>query len=128
PHKGTLDYASPAVSQATGTLAARAIFANPDRTLLPGFFVRVRIPEEQLNALLVPDAAVGSDQGGRYLLLVGKDNVVEQRKVEIGVRLGDLRVIESGLGANDRVVIGGIIRALPGQKVDPQLQTIAAAQ
>jgi RND family efflux transporter MFP subunit len=128
PHKGTLDYASPTVSQATGTLAARGIFANPNRTLLPGLFVRVRTPEEQLNALLVPDSAVGSDQGGRYLLLVNKDNVVEQRKVEVGIRLGDLRVIESGLQPNDRVVIGGIIRALPGQRVDPKLQTIAAAQ
>jgi RND family efflux transporter MFP subunit len=128
PHKGTLDYASPTVSQATGTLAARGIFANPNRTLLPGLFVRVRTPEEQLNALLVPDSAVGSDQGGRYLLLVNKDNVVEQRKVEIGIRLGDLRVIESGLQPNDRVVIGGIIRALPGQKVDPKLQTVAAAK
>jgi multidrug efflux pump subunit AcrA (membrane-fusion protein) len=54
--------------------------------------------------------------------------VVEQRKVEVGIRLGDLRVIESGLQPNDRVVIGGIIRALPGQRVDPKLQTIAAAQ
>ena len=127
-HKGVLDYASPTVSQATGTLAARAIFANPQRALLPGFFVRVRIPEEQQNALLVPDAALGSDQGGRYLLVVGNDNVVAQRKVTIGVRQGDLRVIESGLDANDRVVIEGIVRALPGQKVDPRLQTIAAAK
>jgi RND family efflux transporter MFP subunit len=128
PHKGTLDYASPTVSQATGTLPVRAIFANPDRALLPGFFVRVRIPEEQQNALLVPDAALGSDQGGRYLLIVGKDNVVLQRKVTIGVRQGDLRVIESGLDTNDRVVIDGIVRALPGQKVEPRLQTIAAAK
>jgi RND family efflux transporter MFP subunit len=128
PHKGTLDYASPTVSQATGTLPVRAIFANPDRALLPGFFVRVRIPEEQQNALLVPDAALGSDQGGRYLLIVGNDNVVMQRKVTIGVRQGDLRVVESGLEPNDRVVIDGIVRALPGQKVESRLQTIAAAK
>jgi RND family efflux transporter MFP subunit len=128
PHKGTLDYASPTVTQGTGTLAARAIFANPDRALLPGFFVRVRIPEEQQNALLIPDAALGSDQGGRYVLVVGNDNVVEQRKVTLGVRQGDLRVIESGLEPKDRVVIDGIVRALPGQKVDPRVQTIAAAK
>jgi RND family efflux transporter MFP subunit len=128
PHKGNVDYASPTVSPTTGTLAARAIFANPDRTLLPGFFVRVRIPEEQLNALLVPDAALGSDQGGRYLLVVGNDNVVQQRNVTLGIRVGNLRVIESGLDHSDKVVIGGIVRALPGQKVDPQLQTITAAK
>jgi RND family efflux transporter MFP subunit len=128
PHKGNVDYASPTVSPTTGTLAARAIFANPDRTLLPGFFVRVRIPEEQLNALLVPDAALGSDQGGRYLLVVGNDNVVQQRNVTLGIRVGNLRVIESGLDRSDKVVIGGIVRALPGQKVDPQLQTITAAK
>jgi RND family efflux transporter MFP subunit len=128
PHKGMLDYAAPNVSQATGTLAARAVLANPDRVLLPGFFVRVRIPEEQQNALLVPDAALGTDQGGRYLLIVGNDNLVEQRKVTIGARLGDLRVIESGLDRNDRVVVAGIVRAIPGQKVDPQLQSIAAAK
>ena len=128
PHKGTLDYASPTVSQSTGTLAARAIFANSDRALLPGFFVRVRIPEDQQNALLVPDAALGSHQGGRYLLVVGNDNVVQQRNVTLGIRVGSLRVIESGLDRNDRVVVGGIVRALPGQKVDPQLQTLTAAK
>ena len=73
----------------------------------------------------MPDAALGSDQGGRYLLVVNKDNVVEQRKVTIGPKVGDLRVIESGLKPDDRVVVAGILRAIPGQKVDPQLQTIA---
>jgi multidrug efflux pump subunit AcrA (membrane-fusion protein) len=62
------------------------------------------------------------------VLVVGNDNVVEQRKVTLGVRQGDLRVIESGLEPKDRVVIDGIVRALPGQKVDPRVQTIAAAK
>jgi RND family efflux transporter MFP subunit len=127
PYKGTLDYASPSVSQATGTLAVRAILANPDRRLLPGYFVRVRIPRQpKAQSLLVPEAALGSDQGGRYLLVVGKDNVVEQRKVTIGPRVGDLRVIDKGLAADDRVVVDGILRAIPGQKVDPQLASIPA--
>jgi RND family efflux transporter MFP subunit len=124
PYKGTLDYASPSINQATGTLAVRAILANPDRRLLPGFFVRVRIPDQQSKALLVPEAALGSDQGGRYLLLVGKDNIVEQRKVTIGPSVGDLRVIDKGLAANDRVVVDGILRAIPGEKVDPQMQSL----
>ena len=124
PYKGTLDYASPSINQATGTLAVRAILANPDRRLLPGFFVRVRIPDQQSKALLVPEAALGSDQGGRYLLVVGKDNVVEQRKVTIGPSVGDLRVIDKGLAADDRVVVDGILRAIPGEKVDPQMQSL----
>jgi len=124
PYKGTLDYASPSINQATGTLAVRAILANPDRRMLPGFFVRVRIPDQQSKALLVPEAALGSDQGGRYLLVVGKDNLVEQRKVTIGPSVGDLRVIDKGLAADDRVVVDGILRAIPGEKVDPQMQSL----
>ncbi len=74
----------------------------------------------------MPDVALGSDQGGRYVLVVNKDSVVEQRKVETGQLVGDLRVIEKGLTKDDRVVVGGIMRAMPGQKVDAELQTAAA--
>jgi RND family efflux transporter MFP subunit len=127
PHAGTFDYAAPTVNSSTGTLAARAVLANPDRMLLPGYFVRVRIPvEQQASALMVPDAALGSDQGGRYVLVVGKDNVVEQRKVTIGPLVEGLRVIDSGLTAPDRVVVAGVLRAIPGQKVDPQAGAAAA--
>jgi RND family efflux transporter MFP subunit len=125
PHKGKLDYVSPNVNQSTGTLAVRGVLPNPDRVLLPGFFVRIRVPfDEQKNALLVPDTALGADQGGRYLLVVNGDNVVEQRKVQIGALDGGLRLIESGLKADDKIVIAGLLRAIPGQKVDPQLQKI----
>ena len=75
----------------------------------------------------MPDVAFGSDQAGRYVLVVNGDNVVEQRKVQTGPLEGDLRVIESGLKPDDRVVIAGLLRAIPGQKVDPQLQKIEAA-
>jgi RND family efflux transporter MFP subunit len=125
PHKGTLDYASPTIDQSTGTLAVRGILKNPDRALLPGYFVRVRIPGPPRSALLVPETAVGSDQAGRYVLVVGKDDVVEQRKVEIGALSDGLRAIEKGLVAEDRVVVAGVLRAIPGQKVDPVVQTPA---
>ena len=116
PHTGKLDYVA-----STGTLAARAVFDNPDRALLPGYFVRVRIASRrQQPALLVPNVALGSDQGGPYVLVVNHDNVVEQRKVDAGQVIGDLRVIESGLGKDDRVIIGGIMRAIPGEKVDAE--------
>ncbi len=125
PHRGKLDYAAPTVNQSTGTLAVRGVLPNANRALLPGYFVRVRVPiEESVKALLVPDAALGSDQGGQYVLVVNNENVVEQRKVEIGPVEGTLRVIEKGLGPEDRVVIAGILRAIPGQKVNPKLQTI----
>ncbi len=123
PHAGTLDYAAPSVSQSTGTLVVRAILQNPTRVLLPGYFVRVRVPlGEPKNALLVPDVALGSDQGGRYVLVVNKDNVVEQRKIEIGPVDGSMRVIESGLAADDKVIVSGLLHAIPGQKVEPQLR------
>ncbi|MEH2671709.1 RND family efflux transporter MFP subunit [Bradyrhizobium japonicum] len=128
PHKGKLDYISPTLNQSTGTLAVRGVFANPDRTLLPGFYVRVRVPfEKQDDALLVPDVAIGSDQAGRYVLVVNAENVVEQRKVTTGPLDEGLRVIESGLKPDDRIVTAGLLRAIPGQKVDPQVQKADAA-
>lgn len=128
PHVGTLDYVAPTVNQTTGTLAVRGLIPNPDRVLLPGYFVRVRVPVDQdPNALLVPDTALGTDQSGHYLLVVNKDNVIEQRKVQTGPTEGELRVIESGLKPDDRVVIAGLLRVIPGQKVDPQLQKIEQA-
>jgi RND family efflux transporter MFP subunit len=128
PHKGKLDYAAPTINQSTGTLPVRGVLPNPDRVLLPGYYVRVRVPfDQQQNALLVPDVALGSDQSGRYLLVVNGDNVVEQRKVVTGQIEGELRVIESGLKADDRVVIAGLLRAIPGQKVDPQQKKIEAS-
>jgi RND family efflux transporter MFP subunit len=127
PHRGTLDYASPSVNQSTGTLTVRGILANPNRVLLPGYFVRVRVPfGEPKSALLVPEQAIGSDQGGRYVLVVDKDNMVAQRRVEIGPKENDARIIESGLDAQDRVVVAGTLRAIPGQKVDPQMQAADA--
>jgi RND family efflux transporter MFP subunit len=125
PHKGKLDYVSPSINQSTGTLAVRGVLPNPDRVLLPGMFVRIRVPyDEQNSALLVPDAALGSDQAGRYVLVVNGDNLVEQRKVQTGQLDSGLRVIENGLKGDDKVVVAGLLRAIPGQKVDPQLQKI----
>jgi RND family efflux transporter MFP subunit len=125
PHKGKLDYVAPTVNLSTGTLAVRGMLANADRILLPGFFVRVRVPvDQQQGALLVPNVALGSDQAGRYVLVVNNENVVEQRKVETGPVEGELRLIESGLKPDDRVVVAGLLRAIPGEKVDPQLQKI----
>jgi RND family efflux transporter MFP subunit len=123
PHKGVLDYAAPDVNQSTGTLQVRGIFENAKRALLPGYFVRVRVARPAEQALLVPEVAVGSDQAGRYVLTVNADSVVEQRRLQLGQTTGEMRVIESGLKPDERVVVSGILGAVPGQKVDPQLQT-----
>jgi RND family efflux transporter MFP subunit len=125
PHKGKLDYVSPMLNQSTGTLPVRGVLSNPDRVMLPGYFARIRVPfDKQADALLVPDVSLGSDQSGRYVLVVNGDNLVEQRKVQTGPLDGDLRVIESGLKPDDKVVIAGLLRAIPGQKVAPKLQSI----
>jgi RND family efflux transporter MFP subunit len=128
PHVGHLDYVAPNVDPSTGTLEARAIFENKDLSLMPGLFVRVRIPGQTLdNALLVADTAIGTSQVGKYLLVLGKDNTVEQRPVQIGQLVGQLRVIESGISADDWVVTSGTQRAIPGNKVDPDKQKVAAS-
>ncbi|MCK1703851.1 efflux RND transporter periplasmic adaptor subunit [Bradyrhizobium sp. 146] len=129
PHEGKLDYVAPTLTQSTGTLAVRGLVPNDKRVLLPGYFVRVRVPfTQEKDALLVPDTALGSDQGGRYLLVVNGDNVVEQRKVQIGPVDNGLRVIESGLKPDDRVVIAGLRRVIPGQKIEPQVTKIEQPQ
>jgi RND family efflux transporter MFP subunit len=126
-HRGVLDYVDPLVNPATGTLRMRGAFTNPDRALLPGYFARVRVPFRARPSLLVPEVAVGSDQGGRYVLVVGADNVVLQRNVELAQSVGTMRVVVSGLKPDERVVVSGLLEAIPGQKVDPQLRTAAAA-
>ncbi len=129
PHRGVLDYAAPAVNASTGTLALRARLANADRALLPGYFVRVRVPllQDDAAALLLPETALGSDQGGRYVLVVSAENIVEQRRVTTGPAALGLRVIETGLKAEDRVIVGGLARAIPGQKVQADTQQLSTA-
>ncbi len=129
PHQGTLDYVAPSVDTSTGTLMVRGVLPNSNYALLPGYFVRVRVPMQidKAESLLVPETALGTDQSGRYLLLVDKDDVVQQRTVTTGARVGTLRVVASGLQPDDRVVVSGLQRAVPGQKVVPKATEITAA-
>ena len=127
PHSGLLDYNAPEVDTSTGTMMVRGIFKNENRALLPGFFVRIRVPldiQEQV-AFLVPDVVIGTDQAGQYVLVVNNDNVVEQRKITTGQLYGTLRVVLSGLTADDQVVVSDVQRAIPGNKVAPKLTDIA---
>ena len=128
PHTGTLDYVAPEIDSSTGTLAGRAIIDNKDNLLEPGLFVRVRIPKQlNVESLLVPDVALGNNQQGRYLLVVDDKNVVEQRQVDVGELVdGALRIVKSGISATDRVIVGGEMRALPGNTVVPVTASAAA--
>ena len=128
PRSGQLDYVAPQVNSATGTLDARAIFENSDIGLLPGYFVRVRVPVQQIEgALWVDETAVSQNQLGEYVLVLGADDIVEQRQVKVGQQEGGLRVIASGLAKDDWVVTAGIQRAVPGQKVNPERKTMVTA-
>ncbi|MGE5387819.1 MAG: efflux RND transporter periplasmic adaptor subunit [Hyphomicrobiales bacterium] len=126
PYHGFIQYVAPAIDPKTGTMLVRGLLQNPDRRLLPGFFVRIRLPAGKVipNALLVPNRAVQTDQGGRFLVVVGADDVLEKRYVELGETEGELRVILSGLKPNEHVVIGDLWRANPGNKITPRLTTL----
>ncbi|MGI4975935.1 MAG: efflux RND transporter periplasmic adaptor subunit, partial [Janthinobacterium lividum] len=129
PRRGTLDFLDNAVERSSGTLHARATFANPGLLIAPGQFARLRVPVSSPRpVLLVPDAALVTDQSRKLLMVVGADGTVAPRPVQVGA-LGDdgLREVESGVSATDRVVINGLMRMRPGMKVTAQDGTIAAA-
>ena len=120
PHQGKLDFAAITLTPGTGTLELRGIFPNPSYELLPGLFARIRGPlGERPDALLVPQTAIGRDQAGAYLLTVGAEDVVQRTGVQLGQTVGALQVVESGLAATDRVIVDGLVRAVPGRKVAP---------
>ncbi|MDR3604120.1 MAG: efflux RND transporter periplasmic adaptor subunit [Syntrophaceae bacterium] len=119
PREGKVDFVDTQVDPGTGTLTVRAVFPNKDGLLLPGLFVRIRVPLKKREALLVPNLAVGMDQGGHYLFVVNKDSIVEQKPVKLGQQIDHLRVIEKGLTKSDWVIINGIQFARPGAKVTP---------
>ncbi|WP_244532388.1 efflux RND transporter periplasmic adaptor subunit [Methylocapsa palsarum] len=121
PHEGAINYVAPQIDSSTGTLTVRAVLDNKNTRLLPGLFVRVRVPvERNAEALLAPEVALSTGQQGRYLLVLNDKNIVEQRVVVVGEQVDPgLRIIESGLRAGERIVVGGLELAVPGNKVHP---------
>ena len=116
---GSIDYVAPLTNAATGTLSVRAVFPNPDRVLLPGLFVRLRIPYETVaDALYLPDAAIGSDQGGSYVLAVGSDGLVQRVDVTLGVRGEAGQEVKGPLGPTDRVVANVMSGVRPGDIIN----------
>jgi RND family efflux transporter MFP subunit len=122
-YSGVLDFIDNKVDSKTGTIRARGNFDNSKQYLTPGLFVRVRIPfGKPREALLVSDRAIGTEQRQKYVLTVNKENVVEYRPVKIGSMHDGLRVIESGIQREDRVIINGLQRTRPGKTVKPHTE------
>ena len=128
-HQGRMDFVDNVIDRSTGTIRGRAQFANPSGLLTPGMFARIRVPgSAPYEALLLPDAAIGTEQVRKFVLVVGPDNTVAQKYVTTGQLTSDgLRVIKNGLAADDTVIVNGLLRARPGQKVTPQQQEAPGA-
>jgi RND family efflux transporter MFP subunit len=129
-HKGRMDFVDNVIDRSTGTIRGRAVFANPDGVFTPGMFARVRVPASApYEALLVPDAAIGTEQARKYVLTLKPDNTVAISYVKLGEPTdGNMRAIKEGLNPDDHVVVNGIMRARPGQKVTPEEQPLKAAE
>jgi RND family efflux transporter MFP subunit len=117
PHHGYIDFVDNQINAATGTLAVRGQFPNPDGNLLPGMFVRMQIPVSgEIDALLITDRAVGSDQGQKFVYVLNGDKT-ERRPVTLGPVVDGLRVVAGGLKPDDQVVIEGLMKVRPGAQV-----------
>jgi RND family efflux transporter MFP subunit len=119
-HKGSVDFVDNHVDSTTGTMRLRGILPNESGKLVPGMFARLSVPGSgRYHAMLVPDVAIGNDQSQRDLLVLDKDNKVTVRPVKLGALFGGLRSIVSGIGAEDRIVVNGLMHARPGAPVKP---------
>jgi len=127
-HEGKMDFVDNAIDRSSSTIRARAVFANPDGKLTPGMFARVRIAAAPAKReLLVPDAAIGTEQVRKFVLVVDVENVARPKYVTLGPVVDGLRVVTQGLTPDDNVIINGLMRARPGAKVTPQQSSTASA-
>ncbi len=127
PHQGHLDFASISLTTTTGTLLMRGVFSNPGGKILPGLYARVRVPVQKKTALLVPQVAIANDQQGSYVMIVNEKDVVERRGVKTGPTVSNLQVIAEGLNGEERVIINGLLRAVPGRQVTPEREGVTPA-
>lgn len=119
-YNGALDFISNRIDRSTGTIRARAVVENPEGILAPGLFARIKLAtSEPLQTVLIDDQAIGTDQGRRYVLVLGEGNKAEFRPVEIGTIVDGLRVISSGLQVGEKIIVKGLVG--PGMQVTPQM-------
>jgi multidrug efflux system membrane fusion protein len=120
-YDGTIESFDNKIDTGTGTIRARARFANADGTLVPGMFVSVRLANARdSNAILVPEAAIGSDQSKRFVFVVDKTNHAEYHAITLGKEVGDEQVVTQGLHEGDRIIVSGLQKVQPGALVDPE--------
>ncbi len=123
-HTGKIDFVDNVIDRSSGTIRGRAVFANADGIFTPGMFGRIRVPgSPAYAALLIPDAAIGTEQARKFVLVVDDKNVARQRYITIGQLDGGLRVVKDGLAATDRVIVNGLMRTRADQTVTPQQDT-----
>jgi RND family efflux transporter MFP subunit len=121
PHQGKIDFVDNVIDRSSGTIRGRAVFDNADGIFTPGMFGRVRVPgSPPYAALLIPDAAIGTEQARKFVLVVDDGDVARQKYITVGQIDDGLRVVKDGLAATDRVIVNGLMRARPGQTVSPQ--------
>ena len=128
PHAGTVDFVDNQVDPATGTIRARAVLPNPDRVFTPGLFARVQVQGSgEFEAMLVDDKAVLTDQDRKYVYVLGADNKAVRKDVELGRMIDGLRVVQSGLDADDKVIVHGVQKVfMPGMPVTPRTIAMGA--
>ncbi len=120
PHEGKLVFVDNAMDAGSGTINGRALFTNPTGRFTPGLFARIRLVSDNAeNVALIPDRAVAADLGKRFVLVIGAKNVAEYRTVTLGPKVGDLRIVRTGLKPNETVIVGGGQKVKPGQTVAP---------
>jgi multidrug efflux system membrane fusion protein len=120
--QGKVDFAASEVNTSTGTARIRAVFTNEDRSLASGLFVRVKVPvSKPYDALMIPERALATDQNIKFVYVVGGDGAATRRNVELGAQRGEMRIVTSGLTAGERVIVKGLQRVKPGQKVEAEL-------
>jgi RND family efflux transporter MFP subunit len=119
--EGVIDYIDNTVDTATGTIKVRGKLPNDKDPIFPGMFVRIRVPASvKSDAILVHEKAIGTDIAGKYLQIIGKDNIVEQRLIEMGILVDDMRVIEEGISAEEVYIVDGTQQARPGLPVNTE--------
>ena len=128
PHEGTMDFVDNQLDVRTGTIRARAVLDNKEGRFTPGLFARVQLlGSDEYDAVLVDDRAIGTDQNQRYVLVVGPDDTLQYRPVQLGRNIDGLRVVREGLSAEDSIVVSGLQRVRPGMQIKPVVGPMTAA-
>ena len=121
PHVGKIDFVENRVDSSTGSIKVRGVFPNADLMLTGGLFVRIRVPvSESYRAVLVPEQAIGTDQNIKFAYVVGADNIPQRKSLVLGAQRGAMRVVKSGIEANQKVIYRGLQLVKPGKSVTPE--------